>query len=103
MSFPGTVIALYVKNVETGNYDFVETQTTNGEGNVFFKGLTQKDEYVAIEVRVPDGEAYQYLEPEVSGKDYLDPDYQTDTDLPETILAEKLKRLLLCDQKGQYF
>ena len=87
---PGTVIALYVKNAETGNYDFVETQTTNGEGNVFFKGLTQKDEYVAIEVRVPDGEAYQYLEPEVPGKDYLDPDYQTDTDLPETILAEKL-------------
>ena len=86
---PGTVIALYVKNAD-GNYDFVETQTTNGEGNVFFKGLTQKDEYVAIEVRVPDGEAYQYLEPEVPGKDYLDPDYQTDTDLPETILAEKL-------------
>ena len=87
---PGTVIALYVKNVETGNYDFVETQTTNGEGNVFFKGLTQKDEYVAIEVRVPDGEAYQYLEPEVPGRDYLDPDYQTDTELPNTIPAGKL-------------
>ena len=87
---PGTVIALYVKNAD-GNYDFVETQTTNGEGNVFFKGLTQKDEYVAIEVRVPDGEAYQYLEPEVPGKDYLDPDYQTDMDLPTTISAGELK------------
>lgn len=88
---PGTVIALYVKNAETGNYDFVETQTTNGEGNVFFKGLTQKDEYVAIEVRVPDGEAYQYLEPEMPGKDYLNPDYQTDMDLPTTISAGELK------------
>lgn len=87
---PGTVIALYVKNAETGNYDFVETQTTNGEGNVFFKGLTQKDEYVAIEVRVPDGEAYQYLEPKVPGKDYLDPDYQADTNLPKTIPAGEL-------------
>ena len=87
---PGTVIALYVKNAETENYDFVETQTTNGEGNVFFKGLTQKDEYVAIEVRVPDGEAYQYLEPKVPRKDYLDPDYQTDTDLPTTIPAGEL-------------
>lgn len=86
---PGTVIALYVKNAD-GNYDFVETQTTNGEGNVFFKGLTQKDEYVAIEVRVPDGEAYQYLEPEVPGKKYLDPDYQKDTDLPKTIPAGEL-------------
>lgn len=86
---PGTVIALYVKNAD-GNYDFVETQTTNGEGNVFFKGLTQKDEYVAIEVRVPDGEAYQYLEPEMPGKDYLNPDYQTDMDLPTTISAGEL-------------
>lgn len=86
---PGTVIALYVKNAD-GNYDFVETQTTNGEGNVFFKGLTQKDEYVAIEVRVPDGEAYQYLEPEVPGKKYLDSDYKEDTDLPKAIPAGEL-------------
>ena len=88
---PGTVIALYKKNTE-GNYDFVDTETTNGEGNVFFEGLTQKDEYVAIEVRVPDGEAYQYLEPEEKGREYLDPDYQPDTDLPPTISAGNLNK-----------
>lgn len=85
---PGTVIALYKKNTE-GNYDFVETQVTNGTGLAVFENLTQKDEYVAIEVRVPEGEAYQYLEP--SGhKQYLDPDYTEDKDLPKTISAEDL-------------
>ena len=88
---PGAVIALYKKNTEN-NYDFVDTETTNGEGNVFFEGLTQKDEYVAIEVRVPDGEAYQYLEPEQPGRKYLDPDYQTDIDLPKTISADDLDK-----------
>ena len=97
---PGAVIALYVKNTKTGNYDLVETETTNGEGNVFFEGLTQKDEYVAIEVRVPDGEAYQYLEPEEKGREYLDPDYQPDTDLPPTISAGNLNKYYYVTKKA---
>lgn len=87
---PGTVIALYQKNAE-GNYKFVETKTTDISGNVIFENLTQKDEYVAIEVCVPDGEAYKYLEPE-GRKEYLDSGYTTDEALPQIIQASDLER-----------
>lgn len=86
---PGMVIALYQKNAE-GNYVFKAVQTTDVSGNVFFEGLTQKDEYVAVEVCVPAGEAYMYLEPQ-DGKDYLNPDYLTDGKLPETIPAGEME------------
>lgn len=70
---PGVTIALYIKNAD-GNYYLVETKTTNDAGDVKFENLTQKDEYVAVEVSVPEGEAYQYLKPE-NDKKYLSEDY----------------------------
>lgn len=87
---PGAVIALYVENAD-GDYELVgEPQTTDVAGNVFFNGLTQKDHYVAIEVCVPGGEAYQYLEPIDPEKEYLNPDYLTDGNLPKEIKGEDL-------------
>ena len=87
---PGAVIALYVENAD-GDYELVgEPQTTDVAGNVFFNGLTQKDHYVAIEVCVPEGEAYQYLEPKDPEKEYLNPDYLTDGTLPDKIDKDKL-------------
>ena len=87
---PGAVIALYVENAD-GDYELVgEPQTTDVAGNVFFNGLTQKDHYVAIEVCVPKGEAYQYLEPIAPEKEYLNPDYLTNGDLPKEIKGEDL-------------
>lgn len=72
---PGTVIALYKLSEDGSTYNWVETQTTNDQGLVTFENLTQKDEYVAVEVAVPEGEDFQYLEPksESSGakKEYL--------------------------------
>ncbi|OUQ48606.1 Spy0128 family protein [Lachnoclostridium sp. An118] len=86
-ALPGTVIALYQKERET--YTFKETQVADEDGRVTFNGLTQKDEYVAIEVRVPDDDAYTYLEPK-GKKAYLDPDYQEDKDLPPELTASEL-------------
>lgn len=72
---PGTVIALYKLSDDGSTYNWVETQTTNDQGLVTFENLTQKNEYVAVEVAVPEGEDFQYLEPksESSGakKEYL--------------------------------
>lgn len=65
---PGTEIALYRLDGEV--YKYVDCKTTNSVGEVVFTGLTQKDEYVAVEVSIPDDEAYQYLEP-IDKKDYL--------------------------------
>lgn len=59
---PGVTIALYKENAD-GNYDLVETKVTDDAGNVKFENLTQKDKYVAVEVSIPEGEAYQYLKP----------------------------------------
>lgn len=69
---PGTVIALYEKTTNKNGetiYEYKEVKTTNEDGSVTFNNLEQEKEYVAIEVRVPEGEEYQYLEP----KDYQPP------------------------------
>lgn len=65
---PGTEIALY--RLDGEEYVFEGIQTTNSVGEVVFTGLTQKDEYVAVEVSIPADEAYQYLEP-ANNKEYL--------------------------------
>lgn len=65
---PGTEIALYRLDGEV--YKYVDCKTTDSVGEVVFTGLTQKDEYVAVEVSIPDDEAYQYLEP-IDKKAYL--------------------------------
>nr|WP_076780160.1 FctA domain-containing protein [Lachnoclostridium phocaeense] len=90
---PGTVIALYRKQVEDGvtTYVYENVQTTDENGEVKFEGLTQKDEYVAIEVCVPDDEAYMYLEP-AGRKEYLDKDYQEGENLPKEITETDLAK-----------
>lgn len=84
---PGVTIALYKKNTD-GNYYLVETKTTNDAGDVKFENLTQKDEYVAVEVSIPDEEAYQYLRPE-NGK-YLSEDYPNE--VPDKIRASVISQ-----------
>lgn len=84
---PGTVIALYRLDEETEEYVLEETQTTNEVGEVRFTGLTQKDEYVAVEVSVPSGEEYKYLEPK-DGKEYLAADEQGNP--PATIAKDEI-------------
>lgn len=97
---PGAVIALYVENAD-GDYELVgEPQTTDVAGNVFFNGLTQKDHYVAIEVCVPEGEAYQYLEPIDSEKEYLNPEYLTDGTLPDKIGKNELGKYYYVEKEA---
>ena len=103
---PGAVIALYVENAD-GDYELVgEPQTTDVAGNVFFNDLTQKDHYVAIEVCVPEGEAYQYLEPEDPEdpedpeKEYLNPDYLTDGNLPDKIGKNELGKYYYVEKEA---
>ena len=102
---PGTVIALYEKTTdEDGNvsYEYKDVKTTNEDGSVTFNNLEQEKEYVAIEVRVPEGEEYQYLEPKdyqsdkIHKKVYLEPDYDPKSEnaglnnLPQTISGDDL-------------
>ena len=87
---PGTVIALYRWNGDTQVYDLMETGTTDSTGAVTFDGLTQEDTYVAVEVCVPDEEAYEYLEPERGS--YLKRNYAGAEDtLPQTLTKEELE------------
>lgn len=65
----GAEIALYRLNGDV--YEFAECQTTNSIGEVVFTGLSQKNEYVAVEVSIPDIEEYKYLEP-IDKKQYLE-------------------------------
>lgn len=83
---PGVTIALYKENAY-GNYDFVETQVTDDAGNVKFENLAQKDKYVAVEVSIPDEEAYQYLRPE-NGK-YLSESHPTK--IPKQLKSDEIK------------
>lgn len=92
---PGTEIALYRwdadhENAEgqaKGAYVYEEVATTNELGEVTFEGLNQKDEYVAIEVSIPDVEGFEYLEP-ADLKIYLE--YGEDGKLPQTIKKDDL-------------
>ena len=82
---PGTVIALY--RLEGNEYVLEDVKTTGDDGTVTFEDLNQADSYVAIEVRVPEGDEYAYLEP--GNGDYLDPDYNGDPEeLPASIPAQ---------------
>lgn len=84
---PGTVIALY--RLEGNAYVLEDVKTTGDDGTVTFEDLNQVDSYVAVEVRVPEGDEYAYLEPE--NGDYLDPDYSGDMDeLPDSIPADRI-------------
>lgn len=86
---PGTVIALYKYNTGTNVYDLQDTETTDEMGDAIFRGLTQKDKYIAIEVCVPAGEEYKYLEP-ADRKSYLNADYLQDGYLPPTLTNQQL-------------
>ena len=86
---PGTVIALYKYNTGTNVYDLQGTETTDEMGDATFRGLTQKDKYIAIEVCVPAGEEYKYLEP-ADRKSYLNADYLQDGYLPPTLTNQQL-------------
>lgn len=83
----GTEIALY-RLEEDGKYHYVETKKTNEIGEVTFTGLAQKCEYAAVEVSIPEGESYQYLEPE-DGKEYLK---KTDGKVPDTIEESEINK-----------
>ena len=85
---PGTVIALYHWNRDTEVYEFVEVKETDSIGRVSFEGLSQREKYVAVEVRQPQGEEYLYLEPEEG--EYLDRDYVSEEDLPKTLTEDKM-------------
>ena len=85
----GTVIALYKYNTGTNVYDLQDTETTDEMGDAIFRGLTQKDKYIAIEVCVPAGEEYKYLEP-ADRKSYLNADYLKDGYLPPTLTNQQL-------------
>lgn len=107
---PGTVIALYrydAESGESGTYYLEKTQsvgeggevteppvvlTTDETGRVTFEGLAQDTEYVAVEVCVPDGEDYQYLVPQGDDKEYLNSNYLTDSQLPDTITAADMAK-----------
>lgn len=92
---PGVTIALYKENAY-GNYDFVETQVTDDAGNVKFENLTQKDKYVAVEVSIPDEEAYQYLRPE-NGK-YLSEGYPTG--IPKQLTSDEITKYYTVTKKA---
>ena len=96
---PGTVIALYRWNEDTQVYDLMETGTTDSTGAVTFDGLTQEDTYVAVEVCVPDEEAYEYLEPKWGS--YLKRNYAGAEDtLPQTLTKEELGKYYYVTKKA---
>src|SRR5699024_8958564 len=80
---------LYKYNTGTNVYDLQGTETTDEMGDATFRGLTQKDKYIAIEVCVPAGEEYKYLEP-ADRKSYLNADYLQDGYLPPTLTNQQL-------------
>ena len=86
---PGTTIALYKKKADE-SYTLVDTKVTDELGTVTFTDLTQEDEYIAVEVSVPDNAAYAYLEPIDEDKVYLDELYNT---IPETLSAEEAAKV----------
>ena len=67
----GTTIALYKKG-DDGNYHWVENQVTDSLGQVVFENLTDEegDEYVAVEVDIPQTAKDQYVYPQ-GNKEYL--------------------------------
>lgn len=88
-TLPGTTIALYKKEAD-GSYTLEDTKVTDELGTVTFTDLTQEDEYIAVEVSVPDNAAYAYLEPIDEDKVYLDELYDT---IPDTLSAEKAAKV----------
>ena len=88
-TLPGTTIALYKKEAN-GSYTLVDRKVTDELGTVTFTDLTQEDEYIAVEVSVPDNAAYAYLEPIDEDKVYLDELHDT---IPETLTAEEAKQV----------
>lgn len=97
---PGTVFALYKKDTDENYVLEMDADgepvvgTVDASGGYTFEGLTQKDEYVAVEVCVPSDDAFKYLEPNVDGdvREYLNRIYLTDGKLPSKIEANDLDR-----------
>ena len=73
----GTTIALYKKDAD-GNYQWVKNGKTDSLGQVTFEELTDEagDEYVAVEVDIPQTAKDEYVYPN-GNKEYL-PDPTTD-------------------------
>ena len=73
----GTTIALYKKDAD-GNYQWVKNGKTDSLGQVTFEELTDEagDEYVAVEVDIPQTAKDEYVYPK-GNKEYL-PDPTTD-------------------------
>src|SRR5699024_6133102 len=88
---PGTTIALYKKEAD-GSYTLEDTKVTDELGTVTFTDLTQEDEYIAVEVSVPDNAAYAYLEPIEDDKVYLNEKY-----------PDGAPNKLLEDEIGQFY
>ena len=88
-TLPGTTIALYKKEAD-GSYTLEDKKVTDELGTVTFTDLTQEDEYIAVEVSVPDNAAYAYLEPIDEDKVYLDELHDT---IPETLTAEEAAKV----------
>ncbi len=90
-TLPGTTIALYKKEAD-GSYTLEDTKVTDELGTVTFTDLTQEDEYIAVEVSVPDNAAYAYLEPIEDDKVYLNEKY-----------PDGAPNKLLEDEIGQFY
>lgn len=86
---PGAQIALYQKQKD-GSYKWVATQTTNVDGEVNFTGLSQIEEYVAVEYSIPNVQDYAYLEPIEEDKEYLSKDHPDAA--PPTLSAAELEK-----------
>ena len=77
------------KNAD-GSYKWVATQTTNVDGEVNFTGLSQIEEYVAVEYSIPNVQDYAYLEPIEGDRKYLSKDYPDAA--PPTLSATDLEK-----------
>ena len=85
---PGTVIALYHWNRDTEVYEFVEVKETDSIGRVSFEGLSQREKYVAVEVRQPQERntcIWSRKKENIWTRDYV-----SEEDLPKTLTEDKM-------------
>ena len=88
----GTIIALYKKNADN-TYEWVKNGKTDSLGQVTFEELTDEagDEYVAVEVDIPQTAKDEYVYPQ-GNKEYL-PDPMTNPEF-QTLTEDQLGELL---------
>ena len=94
ISLQGAEIALYRKTSD--GYEFVEMKSTDVLGQVTFEGLTQEDEYVAVEYSIPDREELKFVEPK-NGK-LLSEDSPSNP--PTTLTEDQLKNYNVVSRQG---